>query len=81
MGLQGGLKVEYSSFAECASENWSDVLGVGVFQNAPTALHFAEVPVVEVGTPVLGESGIFCEVWRTGIAHQSRPLGQRSISP
>ena len=66
MGLQTGLKVEYSSLAECESENWSDVLGVGVFQKTPAALRCAEVPVVEVGTPVLGESGDICEVWRTG---------------
>lgn len=65
MGFQAGLQVDYLSRAECGSARRADVLGVATFNTTPAALFAADVPVAEIGIPILGASANVCEVWWT----------------
>jgi chorismate lyase/3-hydroxybenzoate synthase len=62
MDLAAGLEVDYVPLAAQASARWDDVLGVATFD---ASLGVKDIPTAEVGTPVLGPAGEFCEVWRT----------------
>jgi chorismate lyase/3-hydroxybenzoate synthase len=71
MGSRTGLNLDYVSLAELEAGRWAGVIGVATFNgtglpHGSSGLAFdAPVPVVEVKTPVLGDSGGLCEVWRT----------------
>ena len=65
MGFRTGLQVDYLSRAECGSARWAGVLGVATFDATHAALLAADVPVAEIGIPILGASAKVCEVWRT----------------
>lgn len=71
MGSRTGLNLDYVSLAELEKARWAGVIGVATFngarlvhQSSGRALD-ATVPVAEVKTPILGDSGVQCEVWRT----------------
>lgn len=64
MGSRTGLNLNYVSLAELGAARWAGVIGVATFTGESLSLD-APVPVVEVKTPVLGDSGGLCEVWRT----------------
>jgi len=64
MGSRKGLNLNYVSLAEVEAARWAGVIGVATYNGTSRALE-APVPVVEVKTPVLGESGGLCEVWGT----------------
>ena len=71
MGSRTGLNLDYVSLAELEGARWAGVIGVATFNgtrlaHGPSGLALdATVPVAEVKTPVLGNSGGLCEVWRT----------------
>jgi enamine deaminase RidA (YjgF/YER057c/UK114 family) len=65
------LKLDYVSLAELEAARWAGVIGVATFNGTRLAHGScglpveATVPVAEVKTPVLGDPGELCEVWRT----------------
>jgi len=71
MGSRTGLNLDYVSLAELETARWAGVMGVATFNGAAVADGSSglaldtTVPVAEVKTPVLGDSGCVCEVWRT----------------
>jgi chorismate lyase/3-hydroxybenzoate synthase len=71
MGSRTGLKLNYVSPAELEAARWAGVIGVATFSGtglahgSSVAAVDAAIPVAEVKTPVLGNSGEVCEVWRT----------------
>ena len=65
MGSRTGLHLDYLSLAELEAARWAGVMGVATFDGSRVELADAEVPVAEVNTPLLGEAGALCEVWRT----------------
>jgi len=71
MGSRTGLYLDYLSLADLEAAQWAGVMGVATFDGLRLAGD-ATVPVAEVKTPVLGESGALCEVWRT---HQAVEYG------
>ncbi len=76
MALESGLQVDYVALAAHASARWDGVLGVATFEGtAASSLAAGDIPVAEIGTPVLGSAGEICEVWRTSERVES---GQRS---
>jgi chorismate lyase / 3-hydroxybenzoate synthase len=66
MGSRAGLNLDYLSLAELEAARWAGVMGVATFAGShdPEAA-LPEIPVAEVNTPVLGDAGALCEVWRT----------------
>ena len=63
MALAAGLQVDYVPLAAGAPARWDDVLGVATFNVAPPLSDSADIPAVQVCTPVLG-SNVY-EVWRS----------------
>jgi chorismate lyase / 3-hydroxybenzoate synthase len=70
MGSRSGLHLDYLSLADFEAAQWAGVIGVATF-DGQRRVAAATVPVAEVKTPVLGESGALCEVWRTRQAVES----------
>jgi chorismate lyase / 3-hydroxybenzoate synthase len=64
MCFRTGLNLDYVSLAELEAGRLAGVIGVATFNGSRLDLG-ATVPVAEVKTPVLGDSGELCEVWRT----------------
>jgi enamine deaminase RidA (YjgF/YER057c/UK114 family) len=66
MRAPAGLHLDYVSSAEYRAAQWGDVLGVASFSGTPDPLQAAgpEIPVAEVATPVLPDTGRIFEVWR-----------------
>src|SRR3569833_1001755 len=64
MGSRTGWNLDFVSLTELEAARWAGVIGVATFNRTRLALD-APVPVAEVETPVLGDSGELCEVWRT----------------
>src|SRR3569833_2052997 len=64
MGARTGLTLDYVPLAELEAARWAGVIGVATFNGTKLAVD-TTVPVAEVKTPVLGDSGELCEVWRT----------------
>jgi enamine deaminase RidA (YjgF/YER057c/UK114 family) len=66
MRAPGGLHLDYVSRAEYQAARWGDVLGVAAFSGTPDPLEAAvpEIPVAQVSTPVLPDTGRVFEVWR-----------------
>lgn len=72
MGSRTGLNLNYVSRTELERARWTGVIGVATFNGTKPAHGSAGlppdaplVPVAEVRTPILGDSGELCEVWRT----------------
>lgn len=67
MRAPAGLHLDYVSRAEYQAARWGDVLGVATFSGRPEPLEaaVAEIPVAEVSTPVLPDTGRIFEVWRS----------------
>ncbi|HUI62016.1 MAG TPA: hypothetical protein VLX90_17455 [Steroidobacteraceae bacterium] len=66
MSYEAGLEVDYVPLSGDEPARWDGVLGVARFAGAaPAPLTARGVPVVNVGTPVLGSPDEICEVWRT----------------
>ncbi len=63
--MRTGLQLQYLPLAELDPARWSGVMGVATFDASRGEIRSAEIPVAEVNTPVLGEAGALCEVWRT----------------
>ncbi len=76
MGSRTGLLLEYLPLAELDPARWSGVMGIATFDAARSEIRAAPVPVAEVNTPVLGEPGALCEVWRTQQAIESGVRGR-----
>jgi chorismate lyase / 3-hydroxybenzoate synthase len=64
MGSKSGLHLDYLSLADFEAARWADVIGVATF-DGQRLTRDADVPIAEVKTPILGEHGTLCEVWRT----------------
>jgi enamine deaminase RidA (YjgF/YER057c/UK114 family) len=75
MSSRTGLHLDYLSLADFEAARWAGVIGVATFDGTRLAGD-AMVPVAEVKTPVLGESGALCEVWRTHQAVESGVHGR-----
>jgi chorismate lyase / 3-hydroxybenzoate synthase len=73
MSSRSGLHLDYLSLAEFEAARWAGVIGVATFGAALT--RGADVPVAEVKTPLLGDSGPLFEVWRTQQAVESGTRG------
>jgi chorismate lyase / 3-hydroxybenzoate synthase len=71
MGSKTGLHLDYLSLAEFEAARWAGVMGVATFDAPPLERRAADVPVAEINTPVLGDAGALCEVWRTRQAIES----------
>lgn len=70
MDRMGALQLEYITATDGASQRRRGVLGGAVFdrlaeQTRAVSEHLG-IPVAQVSTPVLGESGEVLELWRTG---------------
>jgi enamine deaminase RidA (YjgF/YER057c/UK114 family) len=67
MRAAAGLHLDYVSQAEYQTARWADVLGVATFSGGPEPVGAAvpEIPVAEVSTPVLADTGRVFEVWRS----------------
>jgi len=75
MSSRSGLHLDYLSPADLEAARWAGVIGVATFDGRRLAAD-AAVPVAEVKTPVLGDSGALCEVWRTHQAVESGTHGR-----
>jgi chorismate lyase / 3-hydroxybenzoate synthase len=75
MGSAIGLHLDYLSLAEFEAARWADVMGVATFDRSPPDLEVG-VPVAQINTPVLGDAGALCEVWRTGHAVEPGTRGR-----
>ena len=73
MRAPAGLQLDYVSLAEYQAARWGDVLGIASFNGtsggAPGGA--AEIPVVQVSTPVLPAAAEVCEVWRCAAPAES----------
>lgn len=76
MGLGTGLQLDYLSLAEFEAARWAGVIGVATFDGSRLELRDTDVPVAEINTPLLGEAGALCEVWRTKQAVESGRQGR-----
>jgi chorismate lyase / 3-hydroxybenzoate synthase len=76
MGSRTGLYLDYLSLAEFETARWADVMGVATFDGSRLELRDTDVPVAEINTPVLGDAGALCEVWRTKQAVESGHRGR-----
>jgi chorismate lyase/3-hydroxybenzoate synthase len=88
MGSRTGLHLDYLSPAEFEATRWAGVMGVATFDGSREGsrdglrnglrrgLGDSAVPVAEVNTPVLGDAGALCEVWRTQHAVESGTHGR-----
>lgn len=79
MGVPTGLRLDYSSLAECEAAQWVDVLGAAVFAAPPprSGHAAARVPLALVQTPVLaGGPADLCEVWRMSSPAMSGQRGR-----
>ena len=79
MGSRTGLHLDYLSLAELEAARWAGVMGIATFDGSRSRLErrdSPEVPVAEVNTPVLGDVGALCEVWRTQQAVESGTHGR-----
>jgi enamine deaminase RidA (YjgF/YER057c/UK114 family) len=65
MGSESGLHLEYMTPAELETARLAGIMGVATFDGCRAELPESNVPVAEINTPVLGEAGALCEVWRT----------------
>ena len=74
MSSRTGLHLDYLSPADLEAARWAGVIGVATFDGQRLARD-ADVPVAEVKTPVLGDHGALCEVWRTEQAVESGARG------
>lgn len=75
MGSTTGLHLDYLSLAEFEAARWAGVMGVATFDSSPPDLEVA-IPVAQVNTPVLGDAGALCEVWRTPQTVESGTRGR-----
>ncbi len=66
MRAPAGLHLDYVSRAEYQAARWGDVLGVATFSATadPIGTAVPEIPVAQVSTPVLPDTGHVFEVWR-----------------
>lgn len=76
MGSRTGLHLDYLSLAELEAARWAGIMGVATFDGARREFAAAERPVAEINTPVLGDAGVLCEVWRTQQAVESGTHGR-----
>ena len=76
MGSRTGLHLDYLSLAELEAARWAGIMGVATFDGARLGFADAEIPVAAINTPVLGEVGVLCEVWRTQHAVESGTHGR-----
>ena len=76
MGSRTGLHLDYLSLAEFEAARWAGVMGVATFDGSRPERLDAQVPTAEVNTPVLGDTGALCEVWRTQQAIESGARGR-----
>ncbi len=53
------------TLAELEAARWAGAMGVAIFDGCRPGILESTVPVAEVNTPVLGDAGALCEVWRT----------------
>jgi enamine deaminase RidA (YjgF/YER057c/UK114 family) len=74
MSSRTGLQLDYLSPADLETARWTGVIGVATFDGQQLTPD-ADVPVAEVKTPVLGDHGALCEVWRTEQAVESGTRG------
>ena len=74
MVSKSGLHLDYLPPAEFEAARWAGVIGVATFDGQRLAAD-VPIPVAEVKTPVLGESGALCEVWRTQQAVEAGARG------
>jgi enamine deaminase RidA (YjgF/YER057c/UK114 family) len=65
MDSKPGLQLEYLPLAELDPARCSGVMGVATFDASRSEIRATRIPVAEVNTPVLGEAGALCEVWRS----------------
>ena len=76
MDSRTGLHLDYLSLAEYEAARWAGVMGIATFDGRRLDRRERGVPVAEVNTPVLGEAGALCEVWRTQQAVESGAHGR-----
>ncbi|HEY0339699.1 MAG TPA: hypothetical protein VGC34_02735, partial [Steroidobacteraceae bacterium] len=77
MGARTGLYLDYVSLAELEAARWAGVMGIATFDGSSFGGRDPpEIPVAEVNTPVLGDAGTLCEVWRTQQAVESGAHGR-----
>jgi len=76
MGSRTGLHLDYLSLAECETARWAGVMGIATFDGRHLDRRHRDIPVIEINTPVLGETGAMCEVWRTEQAIESGARGR-----
>jgi len=78
MSAQPVLSVDYLPLCPLASHDgawWANVLGIGLFADAPSRFQAPGVPVAEVLAPPLGDTGALCEVWRTAAPLRAGEFG------
>lgn len=71
MSSGSGLHLEYLTLADLEAARWTGIMGVATFDGGGPRLRQPNVPIAEINTPVLGNPGALCEVWRTGQAVES----------
>jgi chorismate lyase / 3-hydroxybenzoate synthase len=76
MGSRTGLHLDYLSLAELEAARWAGIMGVATFDGSRLGFADTEIPVAAINTPVLGEAGVLCEVWRTQHAVESGTHGR-----
>jgi enamine deaminase RidA (YjgF/YER057c/UK114 family) len=65
MDSKPGLQLEYLPLAELDPARWSGVMGVATFDASRSEIRATQIPVAQINTPVLGEAGALCEIWRS----------------
>ena len=70
------MHLDYLSPAELTGARWAGVMGVATFEGDLAGQAAARIPSVRVSTPVLGGTGMLCEVWRTTQAVETGVLGR-----
>jgi chorismate lyase / 3-hydroxybenzoate synthase len=76
MGSRTGLHLDYLSLAELEAAPWAGIMGIATFDGPRFGFADAEIPVAAINTPVLGKTGVLCEVWRTQQAVESGTHGR-----
>jgi chorismate lyase/3-hydroxybenzoate synthase len=76
MGSRTGLHLDYLSLAELEAARWAGIMGIATFDGSRLGFADADIPVAAINTPVLGEAGVLCEVWRTQQAVESGTHGR-----
>jgi enamine deaminase RidA (YjgF/YER057c/UK114 family) len=75
-----GLHLEYLSPAELTAARWAGLLGVATFEGDLTGPAATLIPSVRIDTPVLGASGMLCELWSTTHPVETGVLGRLRYS-